>query len=67
MADTIEIDDPTDRGPAVTEDYLNDGVYASYDGGSIALDLRGQDDTTRIVIDDDTWKALKRFAARVGW
>ena len=31
--------------------YLGDGVYASFDGYAIVLDLRGQDNTTRIVLE----------------
>ena len=31
--------------------YLGDGVYASFDGFHIILDLRGQDNTTQIALD----------------
>lgn len=31
--------------------YLGDGVYASYDGYYIWLDLRAQDSTTRIALE----------------
>lgn len=41
--------------------YLGDGVYASFDGYHIWLDLRGQDDTTRIALDPDVFSALLRF------
>ena len=30
------------------EQYLGDGVYASFDGYQVKLDLRGQDNTTEI-------------------
>jgi hypothetical protein len=49
------------------EAYLGDGVYAVCDGTAITLDLRGQDDTTRIALDADTWNALRAFAERCGW
>lgn len=45
-------------------EYLGDGVYASYDGLMIVLDLRGQDNTTRIVLEPETWDNLVRFAKR---
>lgn len=38
--------------------YLGDGVYASFDGSQIWLDLRGQATTTRIALDQDTFNAL---------
>ncbi len=41
--------------------YLGDGVYASHDGYRIVLDLRGQDDTTRISLDPQVQEALARF------
>lgn len=41
--------------------YLGDGVYASFDGYAIVLDLRGQDDTTRIVLEPDVLRALDRY------
>lgn len=31
--------------------YLGDGVYASWDGFHVWLDLRAQDNTTRIALD----------------
>ena len=33
--------------------YLGDGVYASFDGYHIILDLRGQDSTTRIALEPE--------------
>lgn len=38
--------------------YIGDGIYASYDGYHIILDLRGQDDTTRIVLEPSVFNAL---------
>lgn len=44
-----------------TERYLGDGVYASFDGYQIWLDLRGQDDTTRIALEPAAFDALICF------
>ena len=41
--------------------YLGDGVYASYDGYYIRLDLRGQDHTTKIALDSKVMYALNQF------
>lgn len=41
--------------------YLGDGVYASFDGNQIWLDLRGQDDFTKIALDQDTFDNLITF------
>lgn len=48
----------------IIEDYLGDGVYATWDGESVTLDLRGQDDTTRICIEPAVLRALNRFYER---
>lgn len=56
------------RGPAaavqIPDDYLGDGVYASFDGYSIVLDLRGQDSTTQIALEPSVMNALQRFRER---
>lgn len=44
------------------ERYLGDGVYASFDGYMITLDLRGQDSTTRIALEPEVLAALNEFA-----
>jgi hypothetical protein len=45
------------------EQYLGDGVYATMEeDGVIVLDLRGQDDTTRIVLEPEVLVALVNFA-----
>jgi len=49
----------------VQDDYLGDGVYASYDGYMVWLDLRGQDDTTKIALEPVVIEALERYIARV--
>ncbi|RKZ86752.1 MAG: hypothetical protein DRQ39_05330 [Gammaproteobacteria bacterium] len=47
------------------EDYLGDGVYATFDGYAITLDLRGQDCTTVIVLDPEVVKRFINFNNRV--
>ena len=44
--------------PDHKERYLGDGVYASFDGFMITLDLRGQDDFTKIALEPDVIEAL---------
>jgi hypothetical protein len=43
------------------EMYLGDGVYASFDGYHIWLDLRGQDNTTKIALEPAVLKNLNEF------
>ena len=45
--------------------YLGDGVYASFDGYQIILDLRGQDDTTRIALEPSVFTALVKYKERL--
>lgn len=45
--------------------YLGDGVYATFDGYAIILDLRGQDNTTRIYLEPAVMKSLHKFAESV--
>jgi hypothetical protein len=47
------------------EEYLGDGVYAVWDGWTITLDLRAQDDTTRIALEPEVIDSLMRFRNRV--
>ena len=46
------------------DDYLGDGVYASFDGYHIVLDLRAQDSTTRIALEPAVMEALIRYYKR---
>ena len=46
---------------AMEDAYLGDGVYASFDGYHIVLDLRGQDDSTRILLEPKVIEALLKF------
>ena len=43
------------------ETYLGDGVYASFDGYHIVLDLRDQDSHTRIALEPNVMESLKKF------
>ena len=43
--------------------YLGDGVYVSFDGWRVWLDLRGQDGTTRIALEPSVMAALNEYAA----
>lgn len=52
-------------GKLIPDDYLGDGVYVSFDGYSIVLDLRGQDNTTQIALEPSVMRGLVRFAGRV--
>ena len=45
--------------------YLGDGVYASFDGFSVVLDLRAQDSTTRISLEPTVLRALAEYVDRV--
>ena len=47
------------------ETYLGDGVYAAFDGWHIVLDLRGQDDTTRIALEPEVLAQLIKFRDKV--
>jgi len=48
----------------VNDEYLGDGVYASFDGYHITLDLRGQDRTTRIALEGPVLDALFAYRKR---
>lgn len=45
--------------------YLGDGVYAGFDGFYVNLDLRGQDQTTRIDLEPDVLQALDAYRAAI--
>lgn len=46
----------------IPDEYLGDGVYASFDGFQIWLDLRAQDSTTRIALDPSVFAHLLKYA-----
>jgi len=45
----------------IEDRYLGDGVYASFDGWHLVLDLRGQDNTTRIALEPAVLEALNQY------
>ena len=55
----------------MNDEYLGDGVYASYDGYHIVLDLRGQTglegagEVFRIALEPSVFAALTRYSDRV--
>ncbi len=51
--------------PDTYDVYLGDGVYASFDGYHIWLDLRGQDNSTRIALEPRVFEALLRYKTRM--
>jgi len=52
---------PIYKGTEMYDEYLGDGVYASFDGIHIVLDLRGQDNTTRIALDSTVFDRLIKY------
>ncbi len=50
---------------AAIEDYLGDGVYASFDGYHIWLDTRAQLPINRIALDSQVLDAFDRFRKRL--
>ena len=48
------------------DSYLGDGVYASFDGYHIRLDLRAQDSTTRIALEPIVLRQLITYARDCG-
>ncbi len=47
------------------DEYLGDGVYASFDGYHIRLDLRGQDNTTYFALEPPVLDALENYRQRI--
>lgn len=45
----------------IEDHYLGDGVYASFDGYHVVLDLRGQDNTTRIALEPMVQEMLREY------
>lgn len=43
------------------DQYLGDGVYASFDGYHIWLDLRAQDPTIRIGLEPSVMRKLRQY------
>ena len=55
----------TEKIPACVGRYLGDGVYASFDGFAIVLDLRQLDDS-RIALESEVLDALIEYATACG-
>jgi hypothetical protein len=55
----------TTENKIIEDDYLGDGVYASFDGWHIVLDLRGQDTVTKISLEPNVLNSLIRYRSRV--
>lgn len=55
---------PPEQPPTIGPDHLGDGVYATFDGYHIILDLRGQDSYTRIALEPQVLEALDRYRER---
>jgi hypothetical protein len=49
----------------VEDRYIGDGVYASFDGYHIVLDLRAQDSTTRIALEPKVLDRLDEYRKAV--
>ncbi len=51
----------------IEDRYLGDGVYASYDGYHIVLDLRAQESVfpTKIALEPQVMRALKQFESDI--
>lgn len=49
----------------IDDTYLGDGVYASFDGYHIMLDLRAQDSTTKIALEPQVLEALFLYKNRI--
>ena len=49
----------------VSDEYLGDGVYASFDGYHIVLDLRGQDEFTCIALEPSVLRNLDAYRKQV--
>ena len=51
--------------PQIEDRYLGDGVYASWDGYHIVLDLRAQDSFTKIALDAAVLNALEQYRLEI--
>ncbi len=49
----------------IEDQYLGDGVYASFDGYHITLDLRAQDIETRIALESEVLENLDRYRQHI--
>ena len=51
--------------PEIEDEYLGDGVYASFDGYIIWLDLREQDPYIRIGLEPEVLARLAKYQAGI--
>lgn len=56
---------PHSQNPHIGDEYLGDGVYASFDGYHIVLDLRAQG-SDRIALEPAVFRRLVQFS-RLCW
>ncbi len=49
----------------IEDQYLGDGVYASFDGYHIILDLRAQDSFTQIALEPEVIEQLLNFQKHI--
>jgi hypothetical protein len=54
------------EGNSMTEEYLYDGVYASFDGFQIKLRTEREEGDHVIYLEPRLWNELKEFAKRCG-
>lgn len=55
----------TNEPKTVRDEYLGDGVYASFDGYHVWLDLRAQDPSIRIALEPPVITALMRYVHHI--
>ena len=49
------------------EDYLGDGLYASYDGWMITLSAPREHDEHYVALEPEVFEALLQYAMKIGW
>lgn len=45
--------------------YIGDGVYVSFDGYHLVLDLRAQPSGDRIALEPECWKKLREYVNEI--
>lgn len=56
---------PPSQNPHIGDEYLGDGVYASFDGYQIIIDLRAQG-SDQIALEPEVFRRLVQFS-RLCW
>lgn len=62
-----ELDRRASRDAKPAEEYLYDGVYASFDGFQIKLRVERDNGDHIIYLEPRAWDDLLRFVKRIGW